>query len=455
MWRLAALLTALMPGRAGAHASEQSFVLLLPTDLYAAGGVATVVLTLVLVAFVPARAAGALFRPLGLWAQGGRGRVPVGSWLALAVLAWAVVQGATGPHDPTTNPLPLLIWSGFWLFLVTAQGVFGDLWRMVNPWTALWHLAGRRGRLRYPRRLGHWPGVAMLLAFAGFLLADIAPADPERLALAVAVYWAFHMAGTLVFGLRWLLCAEALTVLMRSYAGMALRGRHGGRQALGLPGWRWMSRGVPPMSLAVFIVFMLAIGSFDGVNETFWWLAQLGLNPLEFTGRSAVVWQNLGGLFVACAGLLAVFAATLKAGLILAESDMALGAALRAFAPSLLPIALGYHVAHYLPSMLVEGQYLALMLNDPAGRGWDLLGLAGGQVTTGFFNTQATVRIIWLSQAGAVVLGHVMAILMAHVLALRHFGAPRQATLSQLPLAIFMVLYTLFGLWLLASPRGA
>ncbi len=88
------------------------------------------------------------------------------------------------------------------------------------------------------------------------------------------------------------------------------------------------------------------------------------------------------------------------------------------------------------------------------GRGADLFGLAGGHVTTGFFNTQASVRVIWLTQAGAVVFGHVVAILMAHVLALRLFGTTRKATLSQLPLTLFMVSYTLFGLWLLASPRG-
>jgi len=65
-----------------------------------------------------------------------------------------------------------------------------------------------------------------------------------------------------------------------------------------------------------------------------------------------------------------------------------------------------------------------------------------------------TVQVIWLSQAAAVVLGHMIAVLMAHVRALSLFGTHGKAAVSQIPLALFMVIYTLFGLWLLASPRG-
>ncbi|MEM1401558.1 MAG: hypothetical protein AAGF58_16840, partial [Pseudomonadota bacterium] len=74
---------------------------------------------------------------------------------------------------------------------------------------------------------------------------------------------------------------------------------------------------------------------------------------------------------------------------------------------------------------------------------------------TSFFNTQATVQTIWLTQAGAVVLGHIMSVLVGHAIAERLLGDARRAAISQLPLSVFMIAYTLFGLWLLASPRGA
>ena len=118
------------------------------------------------------------------------------------------------------------------------------------------------------------------------------------------------------------------------------------------------------------------------------------------------------------------------------------------FAPSILPIAAGYHLAHYLTSFLVDGQHVMSVLSYT-------IGLGERPVTTGFFNRLDTVRLIWLTQACAVVIGHVVAILVAHALALRVFPDPRRATLSQLPLALFMVGYTVFGLWLLAAPKGA
>jgi mannose/fructose/N-acetylgalactosamine-specific phosphotransferase system component IIC len=65
------------------------------------------------------------------------------------------------------------------------------------------------------------------------------------------------------------------------------------------------------------------------------------------------------------------------------------------------------------------------------------------------------VRLIWMTQAGVVVAGHVIALLLAHAIAIRAGQSTRRAALAQAPLALFMVAYTVFGLWLLATPRGA
>ncbi len=204
----------------------------------------------------------------------------------------------------------------------------------------------------------------------------------------------------------------------------------------------------------MYVLLLLGTGSFDGLNETFWWFSLIGINPLEFPGRSAVIVQNTVGLLLANVALILIFALFVWAGLVLAKADIALGLAFRLFAPTILPIALGYHVAHYLTAFMVDAQYVPPALSDPMGRGGDILGLGTYYVTTGFFNTQDTVRAIWLSQAAAVVFGHVVAILAAHAVAVRAFGPGRRAVLSQVPLAVFMIAYTFFGLWLLASPRG-
>jgi hypothetical protein len=456
MRHLLVLAALCLPAPVLAHATEGGFVLLLPTDLYIAGGVATVALTVLLVSALPAPASERLFAALPLWRS--RGRL-WRHWLALPgflAFAAALVLGLLGPHDPSRNLLPLSVWTLFWLGMPVLHALAGDLWRDLNPWVFPLRLCRRAGfvpPLRLASALGHWVALASFLAFAAVLLAHPSPADPETLAALAASYWAVHFAGGLIFGPRWLRRAEGFAVLLGTYARLAPLASSRGLWQLGLPGWQIVQGRAPPPGLAVFALAILAVGSFDGLNETFLWISVLGLNPLEFPGRSAVVEQNLAGLFLALPALVVAFGATVRLGFRLV--GRAPGAAFAALAPAVLPIALGYHVAHYLPSALVEGQYLALAVNDPLDRGSDLLGLGERHVTTGFFTSLESVRVIFLAQAGAVVLGHVLAILLGHVLAFRLLGSQRGAAVSQLPLAAFMVAYTLFGLWLLATPRGA
>jgi hypothetical protein len=459
----AALGIALSMGWAGpafAHASEQGFVLLLPTGFYILAGTTSVALTIFLVALLPQGMLRAIFRPrsLLLWHASPGWRI-ITSCLSFAVLIWLIWVGMTGSRDPLSNPLPLFIWTLWWIGFVALQGLIGDLWRWVNPWTGpvavTRSVLGLRPFMRFPVLLGHSLAIVSFLGIIAFLLADAAPSDPARLAGFVGGYWLFSYLAVLAFGPRWLCRAEGVSVLMRAYAGMALFGRSGKCLALGLPGWQVLKRGVPAPGMAVFILLMLGSGSFDGLNETFWWLDLIGVNPLEFPGRSAVRVQNLTGLLIANLALITLFLLTLRLGLALIGSSMGLGRAFCLFAPSILPIALGYHIAHYLPSFLVDGQYALAAISDPLASGADLLGLGQFYVTTGFFNTQATVRVIWLTQAAAVISGHIGAVMLAHAIAVRHFGPGRRAALSQLPLALFMIFYTLFGLWLLASPRGA
>ena len=438
------LIASLWPGMAFAHVSEQGFVLLLPTGGYILGGAATVALTVLALAFAPTARVEAVFKPA-------RVGLPIPSGLryatqlaALVVFLLSIGFGFIGASDPLRNPITLLIWTVFWIGLVCVQGALFDIWRWINPFAGAARLggdAGWRARFRFPMR-SHWPALLLFLAFAAFLLADPAPADPRRLAGFALGYLIATLLGCALFGPRWLVRAEVMTVLMRTYRQTALLS--GGR--LGLWGWRILRGTAPGMALALFILALLGSGSFDGLNETFWWLDIIGVNPLEFPGRSAVINETVTGLLIANAALVAVYACFIWLGARLAGG--AFGVSFRLFAPSLLPIAIAYHVAHYLTSFLVDGQYVKSLIST-------LLGGPEIAVTTGFFGTLATVRVIWLTQAGAVVVGHVVAILVAHALALKLYQDRNRATLSQLPLAIFMIFYTLFGLWLLASPRGA
>ncbi len=451
---------------ATAHVSEQALVLLLPTDVYIAAGIAVVVLTILVLAYLPLRISAGLFRTFSL-----RGvpdiRIVSGgtSLLFLAVLTGLVFFGFMGSRDPLENPLPLFIWTVWWMAFIVCQGTLGNLWYWVNPWTGLHCLLSpvldRFSRPELPGRLGAWPGVALFFVFGAFFLAYPAPDDPERLAWVVLAYVMLTFVGMCVFGAdAWLERCECFTMLLRAYARLAPISPGISESRIGFPGWSIVTSPALSSSQAVFVLVILGIGSFDGLNETFWWLAKLGVNPLEFPGRSAIVGETVFGLVGANVLLVCLFAGCVQSGLFLLrrvgfDSSVGFREAFGRLALSIIPIAFGYHIAHFLTAFLVNGQYALVAFSDPFSAGANYLGFADVHVTTGFFNSLDSVRVIWLTQAGAVIVGHVVAILLAHAIAVDMFGSRLAAVTSQVPMATFMVFYTLLGLWLLASPRGA
>ncbi|MGB3243391.1 MAG: hypothetical protein WBB25_02575 [Sulfitobacter sp.] len=447
-------LMSLVPGAAHAHVSEQGFVLLLPTGAYTAAGVAAVALTVLALFVLPASMVHRAFRAKPLPSRDLAPAQTVTSLLSLFGVAFAVYIGLTGPRDPLSNIMPLGFWTIGWIALVSLSGLLGNLWAWINPWSGLYRLIGPiKPSVTLPSWLGVWPATLMLVGFAAFLLADIAPDDPARLARFVALYWLVTFAGLILCGPKWLTHCELGHAIFAAYASLGPV-RLGQNAGIGGPGWQVVAD-KPARAAGVFALMLLAVGSFDGLNETYWWLGKIGVNPLEFPGRSAVVGQTLVGLGIAIICLFAVFALTVWLGLWISKEAVRVRDAFGLLALCVLPIALVYHVAHYLTSFMVSVQYTVAALSDPFAVGADWLGIEPFRVTTGFFNSIDTVRVIWMTQAGLVVAGHVWSVLLSHRIAMTLFANQRRAALATLPLSVFMICYTLLGLWLLAAPKGA
>jgi len=460
-----ALLCTCLP--ALAHVSDRGFVLLLPTGHYLAGGAIAVAASFAVFALMPANATGALaHRRLVLARRMPRGRTAT-SLLAFLALAVLVLAGWLGSRDPLSNPLPLVVWTLTWVGLTLVQGIVGNLWWWIDPWYGPWRLLRRlagdregRAMLRLPARIGYWPALALFFGFAWFELIDPAPDDPARLATVAAVYFAANLGATLVFGHdEWSRRGECLSAFFRlisRYAPIGVEGE--GREArtvLRFPGAGIEAERPLPPSGALFLLLTLASVSFDGLSRTFFWLAANGINPLEFPGRTAMMATNTFGLVVAFAVLSAAYLLAVVAGQSLTRSAVTLRRAGGLFVWSIVPIALAYHFSHYLTVLLVNGQYALVALSDPFSAGWNLFGTAGMQVVTGVTLGAEATWVVWNLQAGAIIGGHVLAVLAAHRIATRLHTQPAQAAMSELPLTILMVAYTVFGLWLLSTPTGA
>jgi hypothetical protein len=384
-------------------------------------------------------------------------KAPSETWISLAsfaALAVLVVAGYAGSRDPLSNPLPLTVWTLWWIGLTLAQALFGNLWRYLNPWVGPFRLLGLRKPL-LPYRIGYWPAILGMLAFAWFELVSLAPDDPAILARAVIAYSVATWIGMALFGEQaWLARGEAFSVFFGLIARVAPLQHEDGRLTLGLPGRALADLPPLPPSGVLFVLLTLATVSFDGLSKTFWWLARNGINPLEFPGRSAVTGSNSLGLIALWLALAAAFLACIRIGQVLAASRTAFWPQAGALAASILPISIGYQFAHYLTALLVNGQYATVALTDPFGRGWFAALDRMHGVTSSFLSNHASVTVIYSLQAAGIVIGHIVAVLVAHHISLRLDPGRRSALLSQLPLAVLMVAYTLFGLWLLSTPAA-
>ena len=454
---------AALPVEALSHASEQGLVMLLPTGLYTLGGTLAVAASILLMAFLPVKAIEGVFQSRKFGTDWVIKRIEApASAFAFVVFLGLIFIGFNGPNDPQSNLLPLFIWTGWWIGVFVIQGLMFDIWRLINPWTGMARILSLESSAIFnlPKRMGHWPAVLVFLSFQLFLLADIAPNDPDRLATFVLGYWLFTFGGIVLFGAdQWLNRIECFTVVFRLIGSLrALQTENEYRS--GVPGWSSIAAAPLDASRAVLCLMILISGSFDGLHETFWWLGKIGINPLEFPGRSAVVWSSSLGLL--CANILgvSVYGLVVWVGLVLVREfgnvqNIRFMDAFNTFAVAILPIALGYHFAHYLISFLVQVQYLAATIADPLAKGWNLFGLGRLTVTVGFLNSMESVRPILLTNVFVIILSHVLSIIMAHRLAARFCNTRRGLLLIQCGLSLLMIVYTIFGLWLLSTPRGA
>jgi hypothetical protein len=385
----------------------------------------------------------------------------VGGLVGVLGLLAVIVTGLFGSSNPLLNPAEYLTWIYFWAGAVIASGLVGNLWYLLNPWAAIYDALARLVRLRpvwtLPN-LGVWPAAVAYFAFACLELTSGIANRPWIVASAAAAYSAITLAGMLLFGRdRWLGSCEAFTVLFdivgRFAPVEADRDETGRVTAVYLRPWGvgLLKPGPVGWDRVVFVILMLSSLAFDGILATASWQ--------DFTVALEPIWLPMGafgfffvrtlGFLLLTAAFLLVFVGFMELVIYLGRRRVDLQATVSTFALTLVPIALVYNAAHNYSYIVVQSQGLIPLLNDPLAKGWHLWP-AVANLQPSFALAQAST--VWYAEVVLIVVGHVIAVYLSHLRAGERFRSAQRALLSQYPMLVLMVLYTMTSLWILAQP---
>jgi len=430
--------------------------------------------------------------------------------IGVALYLLVICAGLFGQQSPLRNIAPAMVWAIWWVGMAYISALIGNLWAIVNPldtlfaWAEALYARLRSGRplaigLRYPDSFGVWPSVALFLAFVWMELVWENSDTPASLAAAILAYSAFTWFAMLLFGrTEWLRRGEVFSVAFAILARFAptetrvvdreacaqCRAPQCGRAAADCidcadcwnraraqdRAWNLrpfavglLVRQPVEFSRVVLVVLMLASVSFDGFLETPAWAAIMEsmvapTRDAAGRGEDSSAWVQTLGLVAAPVFFLAVYLAFCRLIVWCGESPAQArsqsgqaGATLRIaglFVFTLVPIAIAYHLAHYLSFLVMAGQYLIPLASDPFGAGWDLFGSKMYFIRIGIIDARA----VWYVSLVAIVTGHIAAVYLAHVLALREFPERKAALRSQYPMLILMISYTMVSLWIMAQP---
>jgi hypothetical protein len=358
-----------------------------------------------------------------------------------AVGLFAVVGvGLFGPRDPLLNLGVLTVWVGWWAGFTMTTYTIGNVWPALNPWRTLSSFLPSLDR-PYPEQLGAWPAVLGLLILIWLEVVSPLADAPRLLAGVIIIYTGITLAGTAYFGTaRYFERVDPVARVFRYYGAVAPFYRDEKEQIrFRIPGTGLEAeRLVTSRSEVAFVVALLWVTSYDGLVATPPWGD--ALRPLVEFGVPAALLYPLA-LLSGFGVFLALFRIAIVRGGAAAESYLDVTLLARRFAPSLLAIAAGYHLAHYL------GYFLELL---PTLLSALIAPLSPSAPT-------ALILPPWFStfELGFVLLGHLVAIWVAHAVAYELFPSRMQAIRSQYALTAVMVFYTMSSLWIVSRPYAA
>jgi hypothetical protein len=370
--------------------------------------------------------------------------------VGLLAWLWIMAQSLTGGSSDA-DVASLFLWVYGWVGLALVSAFLGPVWSWLDPFTTLYDVvagAGRRLGLHglepqpWPQRLGLWAAVAGLTFFIWLeLVARVLQGRP--LALVLLGYTAITLLAMAQYGRDpWRSRGETFSVWFGVLGRMAPFALIGSPED-GQVAYRGYATGLITSRWPREVVVMVALGTgaiiYDGLSQTTGFFGLFGFPSIA-----------LGTV------ILAVFLGVLVSLVMLVARSVGLAA----MGAGLLPVALGYLIAHYLSFLLIDGQRIFVAISDPFQQAWDLFGTAFWEPNSAWLPTGA----LWSLQVGAVVIGHVVGAWAGHAVARSEAparqgggsaggstGRSRSDVRAQLPLALLMVGLTTLTLWSLGQ----
>ncbi len=485
---------------AHAHGFGERYDLPVPLWLYLYGAGATVLVSFVIIGmFMRGREEGRGPRRFDLYGISGVRAVleSVVTLTALRVvsvgtLGLVIATAFWGDPASIVNFSVAFIWVGWWVGLGYVFSLVGNLWALLNPWKVIFEWveglygAVSRGKrlglgLRYPYEIGVTPAIVVFFGFAWIENVYANAGAPTHLGIMAVFYTVVSLGGMFLFGKHtWLHYGDAFAVLYRFLSKFAVTevrvtdSKH--CSGCELPceaeesgcvncyerfekakGARQLNLRAPGVGLAypervgtsevVFIVLALSTVTLDGFKETEAWQS---VKDAVLTG--VTFYRNDLNTTLALVTFPIIFVGayllTCKISNRVSGDTRSTRSTARAYIYSLIPIALAYNVAHFFSFLAIQGQLIVKLISDPFGFGWDLFGTADWEVQISI----VSARLVWFVGVGAIVIGHVIAVYVAHVISMRRSGSRGAALRSQYPMVALMVGYTVVSLWIVAQP---
>ncbi|WP_276247870.1 MULTISPECIES: hypothetical protein [unclassified Haladaptatus] len=345
--------------------------------------------------------------------------------------------GLFGPQFPLSNLAILTVWVGWWAGYTISVYLLGNTWEAVNPWRTLAEALPALDA-PYPESLGAWPSVAGLLALVWLEVVSPLADQADLLATVVLAYTVVTLTGAVVYGPEtWFSTVDPVSRVFRYYGRVAPFKRTKDGLSFRLPGAALSeTRFVTGPDEIAFVIAILWVTTYDGLVTTpAWvdfatWLVGLGV-PAVILYPAAI----LAGFAL----FLGAYRLATTKSIEYAETYLPPRTLANRFAPSLLAIAAGYHLAHFLGYFLSLSPALVTVAASPFSPPPDVPVLP---LPSWFGGVNLTF----------VLLGHLGAIWVAHATAYDLFPSRLQAVRSQYPYIAVMMFYTMVSLWIVAEP---